>query len=233
MNRVAVLSLALILIVAAHAEPQQSVLSHQFARDAEHPLAWNAGQTLGSFVYRMAQAAQTPVVLELEEEPVTPRRGMDLAGKTLGEALALLVTTDPRYSWREVGGVIVIRPLKAWTDTGNPLNARVDSVRWNNVTLGTATNRMLALIYGYPVVPDEPIEGARSFSVAVASGSVLDVLVVSARAHGSVMWSTPYTFTRPHQKWTKFSLGYRSLNMSEDLGHRVAWSLPMLPPLTR
>ncbi len=45
-----------------------------------------------------------------------------LTGLTLHEALRALETLDPRYSWRDNAGLIVLRPADAWDDPSNVLN---------------------------------------------------------------------------------------------------------------
>jgi hypothetical protein len=46
---------------------------------------------------------------------------LDLRGVTLRQALDAVVAKDRRYSWREVDGVVVVRPVAAWRDPAHPL----------------------------------------------------------------------------------------------------------------
>src|SRR5687768_275057 len=41
---------------------------------------------------------------------------VNLRGLTIGDALRKLSALDPRYRWVEMDGVIVMRPLEAWSD---------------------------------------------------------------------------------------------------------------------
>jgi len=46
---------------------------------------------------------------------------LDVRGVTLRQALDAVVAKDRRYSWREVDGVVVVRPVAAWRDPEHPL----------------------------------------------------------------------------------------------------------------
>jgi hypothetical protein len=49
---------------------------------------------------------------------------LDVRGVTLRQALDAVVAKDRRYSWREVDGVVVVRPVAAWRDPEHPLLRR-------------------------------------------------------------------------------------------------------------
>jgi hypothetical protein len=46
---------------------------------------------------------------------------LDVRGVPLRQALDAVVAKDRRYSWREVDGVVVVRPVAAWRDREHPL----------------------------------------------------------------------------------------------------------------
>jgi len=153
------------------------------------------------FPTRIAMAAHVPLVFEAAvlpmPAPATLQR-LTLTGKTVREVLDLLVAADPWYAWSDVNGVIVIRTLAAVTNTTDPLNAPVSNIVWDHVSVPQALNGMVALLSGAPAAPvpsETPFDEA-VFSVAVPAGSVLDVLIESARAHGALLWSTPDTTQR-------------------------------------
>ena len=50
---------------------------------------------------------------------------LDVRGVTLRQALDAVVAKDRRYSWREVDGVVVVRPVAAWRDPQHPLSRMV------------------------------------------------------------------------------------------------------------
>lgn len=49
-----------------------------------------------------------------------PQR-LDIRGVTLREALDAVVVKDPRYEWRFIDGVAVVRPASSWRDPEHPL----------------------------------------------------------------------------------------------------------------
>ena len=123
--------------------------------------------------------------------PFVPGRripeGVELHGRTVREACDLLVRMDPRYEWRQVGQVIVIRPRGAWEDPTNVLNKSVVGFHQHDADLPTllvSAQRLLSpSAAGGPILARE-----EKFSVSVARGSVLDVLNAIALSHGSLMW---------------------------------------------
>ena len=59
---------------------------------------------------------------------------------TVGDALKKLSALDPRYRWIESDGVIVVRPIAAWSDPKNVLNYQTESFVLKDATLGDALN---------------------------------------------------------------------------------------------
>ena len=89
------------------------------------PVVWApAAIGQGLWARRVAQGARVAMVFE--PAPAVPSNALptrvDLTGLTVRAALDLLVEMDPRYSWREVAGAIVIRPTAAWDDAEHALN---------------------------------------------------------------------------------------------------------------
>ena len=52
-------------------------------------------------------------------------RPLDVRGVALRQALDAVVAADRRYEWRDVAGVVVVRPRAAWHDPEHPLRRRV------------------------------------------------------------------------------------------------------------
>jgi hypothetical protein len=93
-----------------------------------------------------------------------------------------------------VGGVPVIRPIKAWEDAFNPLNRHVERIAWANITAEEALMRLRATLAGTSVPPSPPggPHDLRLISVDVTAGSVVDVLNQVVHRHGEIMWSAVY-----------------------------------------
>ena len=183
---------------------QQPVLDRTLGVDAlGDPVIWVPSSIdNGLFASRIAMAGQVPLMFEAMPvslpSVISPTR-VALTGKTVREALDLLVANDPRYTWSEANGVIVVRPLAAISDSSDPLNAPIANVAWSDITVPQALSGVATLLAG-GTTPSEPNEARfddRVFSVAVGSGSLLDVLVDAARAHGALVWSVPDTTQHP------------------------------------
>jgi hypothetical protein len=88
-------------------------------------------------------------------------RPLDLRGVTLRQALDAAVAVDHRYEWREMDGVVVVRPRSAWRDPEHPLLRPVTATQLNEAGMS------------------RDLEGA----------TVFDVINTAVRAHGPSQWS--------------------------------------------
>lgn len=119
------LACMLTLGLAASA-PAQEVLERPIASDHLGPAVVWAPEAISSGLWarRVAQGAR--VALVFEGAASVPAAGLpervDLTGLTVREALDTLIARDPRYSWRQVGEAIVVRPTAAWDDQAHPLH---------------------------------------------------------------------------------------------------------------
>jgi hypothetical protein len=191
-------SVVFIFVFTSSSAAQQSVLDRTLTTDAlGEPVVWlPTSIDNGIFALRIATASQVPLVFEAAPIPTIAPAGQQrlvLTGKTVRAALDLLVAADARYTWSETNGVIVVRPLVALTDASNPFNAAIANVVWDNVSVPQAMDGVASSMAG-GTTPPEPRETPfddHLFSVTVPSGSVLDVLIECARAHGALIWTTP------------------------------------------
>lgn len=138
-----------------------------------------AQATRTSFGLQIAAAAPA---LALEAQTLTA------TGRTLRDVLDLLVARDPRYYWRVIDGTVVIRPVNAWSDSGDPLFALVRDVELQDVTMSEAVEKVLDALGGGKTAgynfPD-----SRKVSFASLHGSALDLLTALAKAHGWLTWT--------------------------------------------
>lgn len=142
----------------------------------------------------LADAVGVPMGLELLPPPEATRslhpgfQGYSVAGLPLRHVLAMLSALDPRYEWRDVGGVIVFRPVNAWHDPENPLFQLIGDVKLSDATMseavGTVTSRLGSTVHGNARFPD-----TRRVTVDLAQGSVLELLNAVAAAHGQLCWT--------------------------------------------
>jgi hypothetical protein len=140
-------------------------------------------QTIG----RLALAAGVPMGFEvLASGP----RGFKLtaSGKTLNQLLGEIVALDPRYEWREIDGVIVLRPINAWSSEGL-LESRVDRVALPDVSAAEVMTYLQRLLGHADSSAAGPGDTSR-FSIELPAGATLmDVLNATVRAHGTLAWS--------------------------------------------
>jgi hypothetical protein len=209
----AVLMMAIVFGLSSAADGQESGLDRRIKAEAPGAaVVWLPdGISGGMFAWRIAESAGIPLVFEASpfdyRDPAVIARHVDLAGLTVREALDILVAEDPRYRWEDRDGIIVIRPLGLSNNPDNALNQRVSRVRGDRLHLEDLLARVTAAAHASsaPPTPRAALD-LREFRVDVSSGTVLDVLVAAARAHGGVMWSVPDVARGPDQGG--FSLGF-------------------------
>ena len=97
---------------------------------------------------------------------------LDVRGVTLRQALDAVVAKDRRYSWGEVDGVVVVRPVAAWRDPAHPLHRRVPAA---GVQQDAGDDQLLAAL--------------RHPSLDFGGGTVFELLNAAVRAHGHMQWS--------------------------------------------
>ena len=141
-------------------------------------------------VLTFAEAVGVPIGFESlpPSEPVRSSvAGIGLRG-TVGRALDDIVAFDSRYEWRDVDGVIVIRPATAWLDPRDPLFRTVPAIRLDNVTVSKALAALREALGGSGT--PTAVADTRTFSIDVPPGrTVLDVLTAISRAHGELSWA--------------------------------------------
>jgi hypothetical protein len=57
---------------------------------------------------------------------------------TLLEALRTITSFDPRYEWRIVNDMVVVRPSGAWSDETHPLHQRIPRIHLERTRLPLA-----------------------------------------------------------------------------------------------
>jgi hypothetical protein len=116
---------------------------------------------------------------------------VNLRGMTVGDALKKLSALDPRYRWIESDGVIIVRPLAAWSNPKNVLNYETESFVLKDARLGNALNAIVSAITGtqreHPFA-ETTEQGARRFNVMTRTTSAGEALDAIVRAHGASCW---------------------------------------------
>jgi len=216
-----VLTAVIICGFCAAARAQESVLDRRIKADAAGAaVVWLPdGISDGMFAWRVAESASVPLIFEAlppeYRDPSTVVERVDLDGLTVRRALDILVAREPRYRWEDRDGVIVIRPGRFTNDPDDRLNQRVTAVQRKRLGLQDVLAGVTATANGGGASPTLlPAIDSRQFAMDAPGGTVLDVLVAAARAHGRVMWSMPDSVTGGDSD--RFSLGYRTF--ADDAG---------------
>jgi hypothetical protein len=136
-----------------------------------------------------AQAAMGIEVLPAGEVPAALTKGITLTGLTLRNALDALVAADPRYEWRDIDGVIVLRPASAWNETEHPLLRRIGPVHLDGVSLNDAITFQHALLepqlrHG----PDPSPNNAPRITVDLQGGTHLTLVNAIVKSQGAACW---------------------------------------------
>jgi hypothetical protein len=140
-----------------------------------------------SSVRDLANATRVPMGIEFlgpGRHPISGR--IPATGRTLREVLDAMIAVNPQYEWREMDGVIVIRPVAAWNDAANLLFKIVAPVRMIDTTLQNAVERV-ALEVGAPRGVSD-ISG-KTLSLDLPQGTVLDLANAILRVYGELTWT--------------------------------------------
>jgi hypothetical protein len=143
----------------------------------------------------LATAAQVPMGVELvlptERRVLTTGAGTNVTGMALRDALAALVALDPRYEWREIDGVVIVRPVAEWADGSHPLWREVGAAHLRDATLQDAVSFVQTFQEPgkrYEPLPRNADVTKRRLSVDLPAGTLLGLVNAIARSHGSACW---------------------------------------------
>lgn len=198
----------------------QSVLNRVVGSFREQPLTLTV-HPFGSFIPQLAEAAGVPMGFEMApfEPDAGPPPRIPATGKRLRDVLDAIVSADPRYEWREDAGVIVVRPVTAWTSTAGTLDIPVGPVMLEQANRDDALH-VLAQIFG-AVSGEPPLRDIRRFSLGVpADTPLLQFLNAVVRAHGNLCWTVNMMAPSPGglPRYSKFSVGLSGEPLSWGFG---------------
>ena len=140
-----------------------------------------------SAIRDLAKATKVPMGIEFLGPGNPPLSGsIPATGRTLRDVLDEMMAVDPRYHWREMDGVVVVRSATAWSDPDSLFFRLVPPVQLTDVSPQAAIERV-ARELGHP----QPLGGiphGPRISVDQPQGSVLDLVNAILRAHGEMTW---------------------------------------------
>ncbi len=142
----------------------------------------------GPSVWDLANATKVPMGIEVLGSGRLPLRAeIPATGRTLRDVLNAMVAIDPRYEWREMDGVIVIRPTASWNDPGSLFFRIVPEVQMHDASPQEAIERLARELGNSG--PLGSIPNGKPLSIDAPRGTVLDLLNAIVRAHGELFWS--------------------------------------------
>jgi hypothetical protein len=158
---------------------------------------------VASIVVRISRALEIPAGVEFFPEvcrthPPDPLSDeVELYGLTAHAAFDELVRVDPRYRWLESEGVVVFRPLGAWTDPNHFLHRSIPDFTVSDVGIRRAIGAVQNAIGPYVVsglfdFPERTPQGNQHVSVNLGTTSAFEALNAIVRAHGSMLWTVRY-----------------------------------------
>jgi hypothetical protein len=177
----------------------------------------------------VARSARVPAGIEAVPErcdvgsktPANSANDVFLQGVSVREAFDKLIQLDPRYSWTESNGVLVIRPVLAAHDPSHFLHQTISLNLVDERLSGALRAIQTALSPFLPPGGDQfgfrTPEGNRRFSVRLNTTSVLEALNASVRAHGSMWWEVRYC--QPTARYEYASIGFNTFDGSGLRGH--------------
>jgi hypothetical protein len=161
-----------------------------------------------SAIRDLAKATKVPMGVEFLGPGKRPLTGsIHATGNTLRWVLDAIVAVDSRYEWRELQGVIVVRPATAWNDPEHLFSKSVPAVRLIDVSPQAAVER-LAKQLGHP----DPLAGiphGKLLSIDAPPSTVFDLANAILRAHGELTWElSPETHRESIEQGYRYTLTF-------------------------
>jgi hypothetical protein len=156
------------------------------------------------------------------KRPADPADELVLTGVSLRTAFDRLIELDPRYSWTEVDGVIVMRPLLAWNDRNHFLHRTIPSFNLDDQRMGGALDAIQTALGPWRFIRNDQLaprtpEGERRFSVALNATSIIEALNAVVREHGALWWDVRYC--KPQARYEYATIQLNTFDGSGLGGH--------------
>lgn len=204
-----------------------AVISVQLsARAGQQPLERVIGESIrirvpvsecvvASIAVRISRALEIPAGVEYFPEvcrtyPPQPLSDeIDLFGLTAQEAFDTLVSVDRRYRWVASEGVVIFRPLAAWTDPHHFLHRSIPDFAVSDVGIRRAIGAVQDAIGPYVVsrlfdFPERTPQGNQHVSLNLGTTSAFEALNAIVRAHGSMLWRVTYCQPEARLEFAEF-----------------------------
>jgi hypothetical protein len=218
MTTLAVLVFGLVIVQTDRGRAQASGTQSELADDALSGALWRiAVATHTRIGFESVDFVRLGLLKNVLPFPVSSR----------DEALNAAVDANPRYEWRAIGDVVVVRPKSAWNDPGNPFNRPVRNLHVENATESGVLLGLRDFIYTnrFAVLPRQ----STPVAFDVQSGTVIDVLDRLMESADAVLWNAAYRpNAQPGQRLASWDLQL-ALRDAKGMMRSVSGSCPALP----
>lgn len=177
-------------------------------RDVEIRLPGNTralAESLASIAHESGVLIGFETVLDTEQGHTKSEFGWAPRGQRVGEVLDSLLAIHPDYQWREINGVIHVRPRLAVADPNHFLNHSVGPLELKDALPLHATfeaHRVFIprCVVKHPIYTGEREEFLKDehkamrqlVTLSFQGGTVLDLLDAVVKAHGALYWNVTY-----------------------------------------
>ena len=124
-------------------------------------------------------------------EPPTRTQLVAAEGQRLRYVLTSLVAVNPEYEWRDMQGVVVIRPIGSWGNPSHPLAVPAPPVQSKDMRAEDPLRLVLQALR-LPAAVEDPSQitfpDRKRFAMDFRSGTALDLLNAIVRQHGELTW---------------------------------------------
>jgi hypothetical protein len=140
-------------------------------------------------------------------------------GLTVAEVLDRITAIDNRYRWKEMDGVVVVRPAAAWDDGNHFLHSTVPSFVHEDLNIRAAAQLIAQMLGHFPPVRPEVFarsldyqrqsstDAADRFAVRLPDTSArLDVLNGITRGQGAMYWHIDYCQNADERRGVRVTL---------------------------
>jgi hypothetical protein len=181
MTTLAMLVLGLVIVQTDRGRAQASGTLSELADDALGGALWHIAVTTQTRLgFESVEFVRLPS--QLKNVPTFPVSSRD-------EALNAAVEANPRYEWRAIGDVVVVRPKSAWNDSADVFNRPVRNLRVENAQPSGVLLGLRDFIYTNKfAVPPGPGGQAVPVSFDVQLGTVVDALNRLLESSDTALW---------------------------------------------
>jgi len=125
-------------------------------------------------------------------EPPTRTQLVAVEGQRLRHVLTSLIAVNPEYEWRDMQGVIVIRPIGSWGNPSHPLAVPAPEVQSKDIRAEDPLRVVLKALRLAAAIEDATqitFPDRKRFALDFRSGTVFDLLNAIVRQHGELTWA--------------------------------------------